>query len=305
MGHLLIAYDLLVIMIGLCALSIAGFWALKSGEAYLRNFCILYACFTAMMVVSVLSKYSALNIPDFPNWDQFILSGVIIVLGWAIVVATIYFFHELYQFKARKALSLLFLVVGLISIALILSPIGATFHQNEVWFGPGALASFGLYILSFTYLLIIGFAFIGRVWKSDKRVFVIGLLVFAVVGYLDGIVSFIGNLRYRVVTITAPSGFLFSSIPYALYGIFLIFYFLQYTLPTGMPQEVPNDLVSRYGITEREQEIILKVIQGKSNTTIANELYISLATVKTHLNNIYRKMDLDGRFDLITRIRSS
>jgi DNA-binding NarL/FixJ family response regulator len=48
----------------------------------------------------------------------------------------------------------------------------------------------------------------------------------------------------------------------------------------------------------------LKVVQGKSNADIASELFISLATVKTHLHNIYRKIDVDSRFDLLARVRS-
>jgi len=301
---LVIAYDLCVIMIGLSALSIAGFWASKSKEAYLRNFCILYACYTAIMIVTVLRKYSFLNIANLPSWYGYLLAGINIVISSALVVASIYFLHEIYQLKARKVLTLTFLLIAIISVALALSPIGASYHQNEIRLGAGALTSSGLYTLSFTYLLVIGFAFIGRVWNSTKRAFMIGLLLFATVGYLDGMNSFINNLRNPVVIIAAETGFLLSSIPYALYGIFLMFYFLHYTFPAAIPQVLPEELISRYGITDREQEIILKVIQGKSNTAIAGELFISLATVKTHLNNIYKKMSLDGRFDLISRIRS-
>jgi hypothetical protein len=44
MEHLQIAYDLLVIMIGLAALSIVVFWAVRTGEADLRDFSIPYTC---------------------------------------------------------------------------------------------------------------------------------------------------------------------------------------------------------------------------------------------------------------------
>jgi ATP/maltotriose-dependent transcriptional regulator MalT len=45
-------------------------------------------------------------------------------------------------------------------------------------------------------------------------------------------------------------------------------------------------------------------MQGKSNAAIAGELFISLATVKTHLHNIYQKVGVDSRFDLLARIQS-
>jgi len=108
-----------------------------------------------------------------------------------------------------------------------------------------------------------------------------------------------------VVTLSAEDGFLFSSIPYALYGIFLINYFLHYYHPNPMAlDELSETFRSKYGITDREREIILKVMQGKSNADIAGELFISLATVKTHLHNIYGKIGVDSRYDLLARVRS-
>jgi DNA-binding NarL/FixJ family response regulator len=104
----------------------------------------------------------------------------------------------------------------------------------------------------------------------------------------------------------AESGFLYSSVPYLIYGIFLIVYFLRYPLsaPLGS-EEISQEFLSKYGVTEREKELIVKVMQGKSNADIARELFISLATVKTHLHNIYRKLGVDSRYDLLAKVRSS
>jgi len=43
------------------------------------------------------------------------------------------------------------------------------------------------------------------------------------------------------------------------------------------------------GLTRRESEVIALTIQGSSNTDICESLSISRATLRTHLNNIYRK----------------
>ena len=69
-------------------------------------------------------------------------------------------------------------------------------------------------------------------------------------------------------------------------------------------EALPEAFLSKYGVTDREREIILKVVQGKSNADIAGELFISLATVKTHLHNIYKKIGVDSRYDLLARVRS-
>jgi DNA-binding NarL/FixJ family response regulator len=48
-------------------------------------------------------------------------------------------------------------------------------------------------------------------------------------------------------------------------------------------------------LTERERDVLRMVMQGKSNKRIAEQLGVSDSTVKTHLQNVYRKLHVDGR----------
>ena len=48
-------------------------------------------------------------------------------------------------------------------------------------------------------------------------------------------------------------------------------------------------------LTPRELEILQFVIMGKTNKTIASEIYISEKTVEFHLNNIYTKIGVRTR----------
>jgi DNA-binding CsgD family transcriptional regulator len=199
------------------------------------------------------------------------------------------------------------LVVMLICYGLIFSPIGAVLEAETrtIRLGTGYQVTSILYFVSFTFMLALGYGLIRRVWGTAKRDFMIGFLVFATVGYLETLTSLPGALRTTVATLSGDDGFLFTSIPYALYGIFLINYFLHYYLPAPQtPDELSEPFLSKYGITGREREIILKVLQGKSNADIASELFISLATVKTHLHNIYTKIGVESRFDLLAKVRS-
>jgi DNA-binding CsgD family transcriptional regulator len=52
------------------------------------------------------------------------------------------------------------------------------------------------------------------------------------------------------------------------------------------------------GITPREQEIIQLIQAGKTNQEIADQLYISVATVKDHNHNIFRKCGTRNRLEL-------
>ncbi|MEW4288772.1 response regulator transcription factor [Rossellomorea marisflavi] len=48
-------------------------------------------------------------------------------------------------------------------------------------------------------------------------------------------------------------------------------------------------------LTNREFEILLLMTQGKTNQEIADELFIALKTVKTHVSNILSKLDVQDR----------
>lgn len=48
-------------------------------------------------------------------------------------------------------------------------------------------------------------------------------------------------------------------------------------------------------LTNREREILLHIAEGKSNQEIADELFITLKTVKTHVSNILSKLEVEDR----------
>ena len=54
-------------------------------------------------------------------------------------------------------------------------------------------------------------------------------------------------------------------------------------------------------LTSREKEILTMIQAGLSNREIAQDLVISLYTVKRHASNIYRKLDVDGRHQAVNK----
>jgi DNA-binding CsgD family transcriptional regulator len=61
---------------------------------------------------------------------------------------------------------------------------------------------------------------------------------------------------------------------------------------------------SNYGITDREKDIILLVIRGKSNKEIGKTLFISPKTVKNTIYKIYKKIGINNRIQLTNIIQS-
>ena len=58
---------------------------------------------------------------------------------------------------------------------------------------------------------------------------------------------------------------------------------------TGNETQLHDDL------TERELEILLLLTEGKTNQTIADELFIAVKTVKTHVSNLLSKLEVQDR----------
>lgn len=67
------------------------------------------------------------------------------------------------------------------------------------------------------------------------------------------------------------------------------------TKPPAPGQPLPGD------ITPREREVLTLIGKGLPNRAIAEKLFISEATVKTHINNLFAKADIKDRADAVRR----
>jgi ligand-binding sensor domain-containing protein/DNA-binding CsgD family transcriptional regulator len=60
--------------------------------------------------------------------------------------------------------------------------------------------------------------------------------------------------------------------------------------------------IGTYGLTEREEEILGLVLRGARNRDIEKALFISASTVRNHISNIYRKLGVSSRLELVNKI---
>ena len=61
--------------------------------------------------------------------------------------------------------------------------------------------------------------------------------------------------------------------------------------------------LKKLNLTHREYEILQLVVKGHSNSDIADILFLSLSTVKTHISNLYIKMDVKRRAQAIEKAK--
>lgn len=72
---------------------------------------------------------------------------------------------------------------------------------------------------------------------------------------------------------------------------------------TSELQQADTAKLETLGVSHREYEILLEISKGLSNKEIADKLFISENTVKTHISNLFIKLDAKRRTQAIQRAK--
>ncbi len=58
-------------------------------------------------------------------------------------------------------------------------------------------------------------------------------------------------------------------------------------------------------LTQKEVEVLLCIAEGKNNKQAADSLFVSVNTIKTHLKNIFIKLDITSRSEAIVLLNKA
>ena len=127
----------------------------------------------------------------------------------------------------------------------------------------------------------------------------------------DVLIYFAGVLIYSIC-ISFFSIFGFISTCITIINVFVLCIFIPLRIRHLMPetlidqQKINFDLgtfYSKYEISKREAEIIIQICKGRSNREIADNLFITIQTVKDHTHRIYYKTGVSSRLQLANLVR--
>ncbi len=82
-------------------------------------------------------------------------------------------------------------------------------------------------------------------------------------------------------------------------GVFIQKKSLQKNEVIEYTSQIDSDKISELGISKREYEILLEISVGLSNKEIAERLFVSESTVKTHVSNLFVKLNAKRRTQAI------
>ncbi|ALS26813.1 LuxR family transcriptional regulator [Paenibacillus sp. 32O-W] len=103
-----------------------------------------------------------------------------------------------------------------------------------------------------------------------------------------------GAVSYVLKTVSADE--LIYALNGAIKGMPVMSSDVSQALTRGLRQRTAQN--TDEGLTEREKEVLLLIAEGRSNKEIAEELHISIKTVKTHVSNLLMKCELEDRTQL-------
>ena len=69
------------------------------------------------------------------------------------------------------------------------------------------------------------------------------------------------------------------------------------------PIEVDLERIQHLGISQRELEVLELISNGLSNQEIGERLFVSESTIKTHVSNLFVKLDVKRRTQAVTRAK--
>jgi len=129
---------------------------------------------------------------------------------------------------------------------------------------------YGLSLAALIFLLkLLQYRFIIRDLSLE---FYLGLLAMLFTGI--GIWAGLKLTRKKIVTVPAPSNFILD----------------------------PSRL-EKLGISKREHEVLELMAQGLTNQEIADKLFVSVNTIKTHSTNLFSKLDVKRRTQAIQKAK--
>ncbi|OHD56360.1 MAG: hypothetical protein A2Y33_12190 [Spirochaetes bacterium GWF1_51_8] len=229
------------------------------------------------------------------------------------------FFNSLLDVSGRAVKFVLFPAIMLIYFGMLFTP----FFWNGQTHSPGwgYFLCQGINITQIAYFLVTILLFGKRVEDEVKRK-LLGIWKILIVFYLPFIVfqgyfHLVFLLQKEYENVMRLSSFL-----YILGGVSLVMLVniaflgvIRTHVLSGMDQPVQAkkgadsgvrpDTTDEKAVSQRESEIMRLIAAGKSNKEICQTLYISLPTVKTHIYNIYRKLSVRNRVELINRMNDT
>lgn len=148
-------------------------------------------------------------------------------------------------------------------------------------------------VVTFIYMLLV----VVKIYKnSTENIFRISVKVLYI--SIISIILSLSLVLFNIVVDLALVIIYLQSLTLSFGAVYFSFKFFS-SEPYLKDGEITEAFVEVYKITSREMDVLSLMVKGEKNQDIANELCVSLRTITTHVSNIYKKLSVKNRVQLL------
>jgi DNA-binding CsgD family transcriptional regulator len=293
MEHLPFFYLLFTLFTGFASVSISSYVYVKTREQLVKYYLYLYLSLTLLMISYAFLSYTRVNIPEiYPQVFRFQEAFQTVLAGPLLLVTLPMFYHSLCSVPYATVKNW---IIGGLSFLIVAAYIATVVIANETLNRITEYTAHTIVVLVMGYIVFIGIYYARKLHDHERKTIAVKSVV------LFGI--FLPVIAYDVFTEEVHSAIRLSPLHYCLMSVMFIHHFIKYYLrhhPEAAPKISDEAIFTQYNISPREKEVVRLVLEGRSNQEIGEKLFISLSTVKTHISNIYLKLGVKNRIELLT-----
>ncbi|MBT5954520.1 helix-turn-helix transcriptional regulator [bacterium] len=307
MSHFLLFTHLISIFSGVFSFGLLIVLIKKYKINELKAYVLFLISLSAVVLFQMLNTYFIFNIDGFltsPSLGSFLFVLFDIVGDCSIIISIPYFVHHLVDVPNKKLKQQIF--TGLFIFNVIYVVVINIINHKQL------LTIYTFWHILYDILLFLPIVYAVfvlpyylRKLKEPKRtfiskavVFMVGLIILFIPGFLTDIFWYAAKIKYGLI----PIGFFFTSVFYFLWNSIFIWRAVPFiTKPLSTDHKLKR-FSDSHCLTEREKELVSYLMQGMSNNEIAEEMFVELSTVKRHIQNIFQKTSLSSRFSLTQKV---
>jgi DNA-binding CsgD family transcriptional regulator len=294
MAHLLILGYTVILLVGTWAAVTTHQMRRRLAQPFLKSLLYSIVVFNLSVFLYLVGRYVWTNLvrhdpgsADPSVEGVFLLIILLIEIAWAYTVVRL-----VVELQGEKSLRFLNLVFALLMLMFV---IGYPF----VWSLNGAGWAVHLVVTTSNAVMIGAWIFLAFRTREPEAV-------------RRNAFRRLGHLMLLGYVPLAASSFLPDPLPTsvsALSRLWLnvvpLLWLRRFFLRDVVPLEAANgdarleQLVHRHKISKREREIMALILEGKSNKEIEGQLHISFNTVKNHIYNLYQKLGVNSRSQMM------
>ncbi len=298
MIHLIIILHFASITTGVVTLCLTWLHFIQQRDEIHKWLFHTYLALSIVMILDTLRIYLGKNVQPLPFYTWSIFEILVYLFGTIIIFTSI----KLISATTKKTIpqKLFLIVISAFLIFVVTDILDNVFHFSFLYLVIPFCFCFMLFCFTVYGLLSIKLASMQYrpITIAYTVVMSIYSIIYSLTSLFPGIPDWIKRFPYYQIT-------------YLSLGILGMLYLFTRgpVLPILLPNSTHNGnedhltvLSERFGLTEREIEIISEVVKGRNNKEISKKLFISPSTVKNHIYNIYKKMGIRNRFELMALI---